>query len=105
MRGNTKSVVAVAAVMGMLVALPGDASAQARMSRTDMIAELESSFAFFSSNVRSMTDQVRMAEGAYFGTAMPNHAVIASALSDMHEHLGQLIAYARTNAVVPPWSS
>jgi len=22
----------------------------------------------------------------------------------MHEHLGQLIAYARTNHVVPPWS-
>ena len=23
---------------------------------------------------------------------------------DMHEHLGQLIAYARTNQIVPPWS-
>ena len=23
---------------------------------------------------------------------------------DLHEHLGQLIAYARTNGVVPPWS-
>jgi hypothetical protein len=23
---------------------------------------------------------------------------------DMHEHLGQLIAYARTNHIVPPWS-
>jgi hypothetical protein len=23
---------------------------------------------------------------------------------DMHEHLGQLIAYARMNNVVPPWS-
>jgi uncharacterized damage-inducible protein DinB len=22
----------------------------------------------------------------------------------MHEHLGQSIAYARTNGVVPPWS-
>lgn len=77
----------------------------APMSRTAMIAELESSFAFFASNVRSMSDQQRMAEGAFFGTAMPNHAVIASALGDMHEHLGQLIAYARVNRVVPPWSS
>jgi hypothetical protein len=24
---------------------------------------------------------------------------------DMHEHLGQLIAYARMNNVVPPWSN
>ncbi|MEO7711628.1 MAG: hypothetical protein ABIV10_01765 [Gemmatimonadaceae bacterium] len=23
---------------------------------------------------------------------------------DMHEHLGQLIAYARSNGVKPPWS-
>jgi hypothetical protein len=25
-------------------------------------------------------------------------------LSDQHEHLGQSIAYARVNGVVPPWS-
>jgi hypothetical protein len=23
---------------------------------------------------------------------------------DLHEHLGQLIAYARMNKIVPPWS-
>ena len=23
---------------------------------------------------------------------------------DLHEHLGQLIAYARMNQIVPPWS-
>ena len=25
-------------------------------------------------------------------------------LFDQHEHLGQSIAYARSNSVVPPWS-
>jgi hypothetical protein len=25
-------------------------------------------------------------------------------MGDLHEHLGQLIAYARMNRVVPPWS-
>jgi hypothetical protein len=25
-------------------------------------------------------------------------------LNDQHEHLGQSIAYARSNSVVPPWS-
>jgi hypothetical protein len=25
-------------------------------------------------------------------------------LEDQHEHLGQSIAYARTNGMVPPWS-
>ena len=42
---------------------------------------------------------------SYFGRDMPTHANIATAMSDMHEHLGQLIAYARTNHVVPPWSA
>jgi uncharacterized NAD(P)/FAD-binding protein YdhS len=26
------------------------------------------------------------------------------AMIDQHEHLGQSIAYARSNSVVPPWS-
>jgi hypothetical protein len=25
-------------------------------------------------------------------------------VTHVHEHLGQMIAYARTNGVVPPWS-
>jgi hypothetical protein len=25
-------------------------------------------------------------------------------LNDLHEHLGQLVAYARMNQIVPPWS-
>ncbi|MGE3178650.1 MAG: DinB family protein [Vicinamibacterales bacterium] len=29
---------------------------------------------------------------------------IGAVLGDMHEHLGQLIAYARMNKIVPPWS-
>jgi hypothetical protein len=30
---------------------------------------------------------------------------VATAMADMHEHLGQLIAYARSNHGVPPWSA
>ncbi len=30
--------------------------------------------------------------------------VVAAVAGDMHEHLGQLIAYARMNKIVPPWS-
>jgi hypothetical protein len=25
-------------------------------------------------------------------------------MADQHEHLGQLIAYARMNQIIPPWS-
>jgi hypothetical protein len=41
-------------------------------------------------------------------TATSNRSLYEFALmisGDMHEHLGQLIAYARMNNVVPPWSN
>ena len=31
--------------------------------------------------------------------------LLFSMLSHMHEHLGQSIAYARSNGVVPPWTA
>lgn len=39
-----------------------------------------------------------------FGREMPAATVALILLGHNHEHLGQLIAYARANAVVPPWS-
>lgn len=39
-----------------------------------------------------------------FGQERTTPEVILFVAGDMHEHLGQLIAYARTNQIVPPWS-
>ena len=55
--------------------------------------------------VRDMDDATPMSDSSYFGTPMVTSANIALAMADMHEHLGQLIASARANQVVPPWSS
>jgi len=75
------------------------------LSKAAMIEELGVSFAFLVDVVGNMTEEERSSEGSYFGRPMPVHASIATAMADMHEHLGQLIAYARTNHVVPPWSA
>jgi len=40
-----------------------------------------------------------------FGRKMSGRAVLLISLGHVHEHLGQLIAYARANGVVPPWSA
>jgi len=74
------------------------------LSKTGMIADLDTSFDFLISVVEGMSEEKRMSDGEYFGTPMPVHASVATAMADMHEHLGQLIAYARANHVVPPWS-
>lgn len=39
-----------------------------------------------------------------FGMDMSMRNFMISSLNHMHEHLGQAIAYARMNGVVPPWS-
>ena len=76
----------------------------AALSKPEMIEELSSAFDFLVGVVRGMSESDRMAASTFFGRQMPVHANIATAAADMHEHLGQLIAYARTNHVVPPWS-
>ncbi len=76
----------------------------AGLSRSEMMSELDTSFDFLIEVVEGMPEEKRMSDGEYFGTPMPVHASVATAMADMHEHLGQLIAYARTNHVVPPWS-
>ena len=39
-----------------------------------------------------------------FGMDSTKQGAAMMLLSDQHEHLGQSIAYARSNGVVPPWS-
>jgi uncharacterized damage-inducible protein DinB len=40
----------------------------------------------------------------FFGTPAPLGGVLANIDTHIAEHLGQLIAYARVNGIVPPWS-
>jgi hypothetical protein len=39
-----------------------------------------------------------------FGNDTTERGAFLSALTHLHEHLGQSVAYARMNGVVPPWS-
>jgi len=40
----------------------------------------------------------------FFGQKMTKRAIVLVIIGHSHEHLGQSIAYARMNGVVPPWS-
>jgi uncharacterized damage-inducible protein DinB len=39
-----------------------------------------------------------------YGRSVPRWAVMLQLVAHMNEHLGQSIAYARSNTIVPPWS-
>ena len=75
------------------------------MSRTELIKEIDQSFTHFIGQVEGLDDAARSQPADWFGTEVEVGAGIAIAAGDMHEHLGQAIAYARTNHIVPPWSA
>ena len=74
------------------------------MTRDQMIAELEKSFAFLKTSMTGMTDAQLNAALDVFGQKTTNRGLWISTVTHLHEHLGQLIAYARMNKIVPPWS-
>jgi hypothetical protein len=82
----------------------GETARVSAMSRADVIQEMERSLDYMVESIRSMTGAERNADASWFGTATNGTGVVMHSLVDMHEHLGQSIAYARMNQIVPPWS-
>jgi len=74
------------------------------IDRAQIIQELEQSFAQVKTAMESMTDAELSSSVSLFGQSWTAHRLWLMTLVHMHEHLGQSIAYARTNGVVPPWS-
>ena len=74
------------------------------MSKADVIGEIERAWNYMIDSCRNMTAADLGADAAWFGQATNAAGVVGFAVRDMHEHLGQSIAYARMNQIVPPWS-
>ena len=74
------------------------------MTRDQIVAELEKSFAFLKKAMTDMPDAKLDAALEAFGQKMNYRRLWISTTTHLHEHLGQLIAYARSNNVTPPWS-
>jgi hypothetical protein len=77
---------------------------QRKMTRDQIIAELEKSFAFVKTAATATTDAKLEAPLEAFGQKTTNRGMWLSTATHLHEHLGQLITYARSNKVAPPWS-
>ena len=74
------------------------------MSRDAVIAELTKSFAFLKSSLTNTPDAKMDAQVDMFGQKATTRRVWVMTTTHLHEHLGQLIAYSRSNNVTPPWS-
>jgi len=73
--------------------------------KAKVIETLRASVAYGRGVVLRMTDADLEKTGKFFGGRQATYRVMITSLAEhCHEHLGQLIAYARMNAVTPPWS-
>ncbi len=98
----------IVAENGMLAGtLTGAGSGARPAAVTDpgkMQEALKASYASLQKTIEAMSDSDLKAPVKLFGRDMTKEDAVRLLLGDQHEHLGQLIAYARTNGVVPPWS-
>ena len=65
---------------------------------------LKASYANLQQTIAGLSDADLKAPVKLFGRDMTKEAAVRYLFGDQHEHLGQSIAYARLNSVVPPWS-
>jgi uncharacterized damage-inducible protein DinB len=74
------------------------------LTKAQIVAELQASFTHLHGAMRSTTDTNLSEMIQFFGQAMSRNKVMLLTVTHLHEHLGQSIAYARSNSVTPPWS-
>lgn len=71
-------------------------------AKADVVAKLKASFAFVEEALKGadLSKPIKL----YGGKEGTLGDMALMAVAHAHEHLGQLIAYARFNKIVPPWS-
>jgi uncharacterized damage-inducible protein DinB len=67
--------------------------------------ELKRSFDYLRDAIINTTDAELEKPIHMFGNDSTERAAFMMALNHLHEHLGQSVAYARMNGIVPPWST
>ena len=92
-------------LVGVLSGKPNTGAQPAPVTDPDKMQDaLKNSYANLQTAIAALSDSDLQAPVKLFGRDMTKQAALLLILNDQHEHLGQSIAYARTNGVVPPWS-
>ncbi len=71
----------------------------------NLLDHLRKSFAYCNQTIQALSDADMHNKIRFFGSERSVGESLYLIAGDMHEHLGQAIAYARMNHVVPPWTA
>ena len=74
-------------------------------TKSDIVKSLKDSFAHMEGVLKVMSDADMDQPAEFFGMKTTKRGAFLLLLSHAHEHLGQAIAYARSNRVTPPWTA
>lgn len=74
------------------------------MSPDSAVAQMVASFAFLKDAMKAQTAANMTERKKMFGAEYTGQQTWIMATTHLHEHLGQMIAYARANNITPPWS-
>lgn len=72
--------------------------------KAKVMAVMKTSFDAIKASVGALTDADMEMTATLFGATQTKRAWLLATAEHAGEHLGQSIAYARSNGVVPPWS-
>jgi uncharacterized damage-inducible protein DinB len=73
--------------------------------KAKVIALVKQSYEHMRAAVSNLSDADLEKRVKFFGDEAPIAEILFHTANHQHEHLGQLIAYARMNGVVPPWTA
>src|SRR6266481_9819581 len=90
---------------GVLSGTPNTGAKPAPITDPEKLQEaLKASYVNLQKAITGLSDNDLQAPVKLFGRDMTKRGALMLILNDQHEHLGQSIAYARSNDVIPPWS-
>jgi hypothetical protein len=74
------------------------------MSKAEIVAAVKASFDHLEMALGAASMEDLMGNVKVFGQDMTGRGLWILTVTHLHEHLGQSIAYARSNRIAPPWS-
>ena len=78
---------------------------KSQTKKAEIVSTLRASFAHMEKGFGEMSEADLENPAEIFGMKMTARGAYVMLLSHCHEHLGQSIAYARSNDIAPPWTA
>jgi hypothetical protein len=75
-----------------------------KLEDDELIAAMDRAMQSLSATLGGLSRATINTSIRYYGQSTLPRVAATYTLNDLHEHLGQLVAYARMNSIVPPWS-